>query len=215
MTREAERRVSRRRDVAALGAVVAIGAILLVLFATYRIWEQGARDEVRPAGAIVVLGAAQYDGRPSPVLAARLDHAIELYEEGYAPLLVVTGGKQSGDRLTEAETAREYALARGVPDDAILMEGGGRSTQQSLASVTALLAARGVDDAVFVSDPTHMLRVLRIARDSGLTAWGSPTRTSPIDADLARRIDATTHELGALALYFIARDAWPDSTVGG
>jgi uncharacterized SAM-binding protein YcdF (DUF218 family) len=212
---EASGPVSRRRDLAILGAAVAVGVVLVASFATYRIWEQGDRDEVRPAGAIVVLGAAQYDGRPSPVFAARLDHAIELYGEGYAPLLVVTGGKQPGDRVTEAETARRYAIARGIPEDAIVTEDEGRTTLASLGSVAAMLAARGVDDALFVSDPTHMLRVLRIADDAGLTAWGSPTRTSPVDADVGRRIEATTHELGALALYFVARGGSTDPATGG
>lgn len=206
---------SRGRDLAILGFAVAVGVVLVVAFATYRIWEQGDRDEVRPAGAIVVLGAAQYDGRPSPVFAARLDHAIALYEDGYAPLFVVTGGKQPGDRATEAETARRYAVARGIPEDAIVMEDEGRTTQASLESVAAMLTARGVEDAVFVSDPTHMLRVLRIADDAGLTAWGSPTRTSPVDADVGRRIEATTHELGALALYFVARGGVTDPATGG
>jgi uncharacterized SAM-binding protein YcdF (DUF218 family) len=202
------------RDLVAVGVAILVGAALVTAYATVRIWEQGERDEVRPAGAIVVLGAAQYDGRPSPVLQARLDHAIDLFEQGYAPLLVVTGGKQPGDRMTEAETAKAYAMARGIPEEAIVMEDGGRTTLASLGSVAELLASRGIDDAVFVSDPTHMLRVMRIASDVGLTAWGSPTRTSPIEADPARRIDATTHELGALALYFIAGQGSPESGAG-
>ncbi len=202
------------RDVAVIVLLAAGGLALLGAFATYRIWEQGSRDDVRPAGAIVVLGAAQYDGRPSPVFAARLDHAIKLFEDGYAPLLVVTGGKQPGDRITEAEAARLYAIERGVPDEAIVLEGEGRTTLESLDSVAALLAARGVSDAVFVSDPTHMLRVLRIASDAGLRAWGSPTRTSPVEADLSRRLDATAHELGALALYFVAREGLPEAAAG-
>jgi uncharacterized SAM-binding protein YcdF (DUF218 family) len=193
--------------VAIVAIAVLLGAMLLVLFATYRIWDQASRDDARPAGAIVVLGAAQYDGRPSPVFEARLDHAVGLFEEGYAPLLVVTGGKQPGDRVTEAETARRYALDRGIPEDAIVLEDQGRTTLESLEAVAALLDRRGIHDALFVSDPTHMLRVLRIATDAGLTAWGSPTRTSPIEADLGRRLDATAHELGALALYFVAREA--------
>jgi uncharacterized SAM-binding protein YcdF (DUF218 family) len=204
----------RLRSLAIVGLVVALGGGLLTLFATYRIWEQGSRDDARPAGAIVVLGAAQYDGRPSPVFAARLDHAIQLFEDGYAPRFVVTGGKQAGDRMTEAEAARDYAIARGVPAGAILMEDRGRTTLGSLDSVAAMLADRDVHDAIFVSDPTHMLRVLRIARDAGLTAWGSPTRTSPVGADPWLRLDATTHELGALAFYFFARVAPPGESAG-
>jgi uncharacterized SAM-binding protein YcdF (DUF218 family) len=191
------------RDLVKVGAVVAAGTLLLAGYATYRIWDQGSRDEQRPAGAIVVMGAAQYDGRPSPVFAARLDHAVALYLSGLAPYLVVTGGKQEGDRTTEAETARAYAVARGVPESAILMEDAGRTTLESLRAVKRILDEKGIADALFVSDPTHMLRVLRIAQDEGILAWGSPTRTSPVEADRGRRLDATLHELGALAQYFL------------
>lgn len=191
------------RDLVRIGVVVAAGTMLLGGYATYRIWEQGSRDEQRPAGAIVVMGAAQYDGRPSPVFAARLDHAVSLYLAGLAPYLVVTGGKQAGDRTTEAETARAYAIARGVPESAILMEDGGRTTLESIRAVARIFEEKGIDDAVFVSDPTHMLRVLRMAEDEGIRAWGSPTRTSPVELDGGLRLDATFHELGALAQYFL------------
>jgi uncharacterized SAM-binding protein YcdF (DUF218 family) len=178
---------------AILAVVVAYGAL--------RIWEHGTHDDRRPAGAVVVLGAAQYDGRPSPVFAARLDHAVALFLTGDYRYLVVTGGKVSGDRTTEAAVARAYALERGVPDDRILVEDHGRTTLESLASVGSILNAKGIDDAVFVSDPPHMLRVLRMASDLGLTAWGSPTATSPIASDPARLVAAYVHELGALGLY--------------
>jgi uncharacterized SAM-binding protein YcdF (DUF218 family) len=191
------------RDLLRVGLVAAAGSILVAGYATYRIWDQGARDEQRPAGAIVVMGAAQYDGRPSAVFAARLDHAVSLYLAGLAPYLFVTGGKQPGDRTTEAQTARAYALERGVPDSAILMEDEGRTTLESMRAVAHTLAERGIPDAVFVSDPTHMLRVLRMAQDEGVTAWGSPTRTSPIEMDPVRHLDATLHELGALAQYLL------------
>ena len=176
---------------------------MLIGFAVARINEQGDRDEQQQAGAIVVLGAAQYDGRPSAVFAARIDHAVELYLAGIAPYLVVTGGKQPGDRTTEASVARAYAIERGVPADAILTEDQGRSTLESLRAVEMILRGRNIPDAVFVSDRAHMLRVLRMARDLGVTAYGSPTRTSPSDADPNRRLRATIHELGALGLYFV------------
>ena len=191
------------RDLLRIGAVAAAGTVLVGGYATYRIWEQGARDEQRPAGAIVVMGAAQYDGRPSPVFAARLDHAVSLYLSGLAPYLVVTGGKQAGDRTTEADTARAYAIAQGVPESAILTEDEGRTTLESLRGVARIFHRQGIADAVFVSDPTHMLRVLRIAQDEGIRAWGSPTRTSPVEADRGRHLDATFHELGALAAYLL------------
>jgi uncharacterized SAM-binding protein YcdF (DUF218 family) len=195
-----------RRDLIRLVGAAIAGAILLAGFTSYRIWALGERDDRRPAAAIVVLGAAQFDGRPSPVFKARLDHAIDLYRVGVAPLLVMTGGNAAGDRTTEAAVARAFAIERAVPPTAILFEDRGRNTVESLRAVGVLLRDRGLTDAVFVSDRTHMLRVLRIARDEGITAWGSPTDTSPIDADFGRRFDATIHELGALALYFLTGD---------
>ncbi|HWP63558.1 MAG TPA: YdcF family protein [Candidatus Binatia bacterium] len=191
------------RDLLRLGVAAALGLVLVTAYTTYRIWEQGSRDERRPAGAIVVLGAAQYDGRPSPVFRARLDHAIRLWQEGWAPILVLTGGRQPGDRTTEAAVGRAYAIARGVAPERILFEDEGRTTLESLRSVARLLRANGIRDAIFVSDPTHMLRVLRIARDEGVVAWGSPTPTSPIERDPERRLRATLHELAALGLYFL------------
>ncbi len=192
------------RDLLKVAIAAAAGIAVVAGYATFRIWDQGDRDEQRPAGAIVVMGAAQYNGKPSPVFAARLDHGVALYLAGIAPYLVVTGGKGNGDRWTEAAVGRAYALERGVPASAILVEDRGRTTLESLGGVATILRDAGIDDAVFVSDRTHMLRVLRIAADHGITAWGSPTRTSPIDAQPERRIDATMHELGALALYFLA-----------
>jgi uncharacterized SAM-binding protein YcdF (DUF218 family) len=198
----------RRRSVARdLGLVILLGCLGLALIAgytTYRIWAQGQQDQERPADAIVVMGAAQYDGRPSPIFAARLDHAVSLYLAGVAPVLVVTGGKADGDRTTEAASGRAYAIARGVPAKAILMEDQSRTTQESIRSVSALLRKHGLGDTVFVSDRPHMLRVLRMARDEGIDAWGSPTTTSPIENDTVGRMDATIHELGALAGYFLA-----------
>lgn len=188
-----------------LGRLVVAGLAIVAIvvgYGSFRIWEHGADDETRPAGAVVVLGAAQYDGHPSPVFAARLDHAVALFLTGNYRYLVVTGGKIDGDKATEAGVARAYALARGVPDDRILVEGRGRTTLESLRSVGTILGEKGITDAVFVSDPPHMLRVLRMATDLGLTAWGSPTPTSPIAADPARLVGAYGHELGALALYF-------------
>lgn len=192
------------RDVARLAVLGTAALVLVAGYATYRIWEQGDRDEQRPADAIVVLGAAQYDGRPSPVFAARLDHAVSLYLSGVAPVLVVTGGKAEGDRTTEAAAARRFAIERGVDPDDILVEDRGRTTLESMTAVGRIFRERGLASGVFVSDRTHMLRVLRIAQDEGLVAWGSPTPSSPIERQFERRLRATAHELGALAVYFVS-----------
>lgn len=194
----------------ALVRVVLLGVVTTTAvgaYAAYRIWEQAGRDERRSADAIVVMGAAQYDGRPSPLFAARLDHAIALYHEGLAPRLIVTGGKREGDRTTEAASARQYAVRHDVPEDAILAEDTSRTTLQSIRGVAGLMEGGGLRTAVFVSDPTHMLRVLRIASDVGIEAYGSPTRTSPLEDEMVSRIDATVHELGALAVYFVAGES--------
>jgi uncharacterized SAM-binding protein YcdF (DUF218 family) len=187
-----------------LGLAGIVGVIALGGYTTFRIWQQGATDERgRPVDAIVVLGAAHYGNEPSAVFAARIDHAVELWLQGVAPYLVVTGGRAPGDTTAEADVAQEYAEDRDVPAEAILAERTGRDTAESLANVAAIMRARGLRSALFVSDRTHMLRVLRIAADLGIQAYGSPTATSPSDLDLTARAGATIHELGALALYLV------------
>ncbi len=198
---------TRLRDLILIVLAAVLGLGGLAAYATFRIWQQGGSDEQRPSDAIVVLGAAQFNGRPSPVFAARLDHAIELFKQGTAPLLVVTGGKAEGDWTTEAAAARQYAIGHGVPADRILMEDRGRTTLESLDGVADLFREHGLHSAVFVSDPTHMLRVLMIAGDLGIVSWGSATPTSLLEADMAGRLGATIHELGGIALYLFARQA--------
>jgi uncharacterized SAM-binding protein YcdF (DUF218 family) len=195
------------RDLARLLLAFLFGGLAVFGWATFRIWDIGNRDDRQEADAIVVLGAAQYDGRPSPVFRARLDHAVELYEKGLGRFLIVTGGKAQGDRTTEAAAARDFAIARGVPEAAILVEDRGRTTLESLQAVATLLRDHQLRSAVFVSDRTHLLRVLRIAHDEGIAAYGSPTTTSPTDATFLSRADATVHELGALTLYFVSGQA--------
>ena len=194
---------SAGRSLLLLLVAVALGVAGVVAYTVYRINAQGQRDERRSADAIVVLGAAQFNGVAGAVFEARLDHAVELYKEGYAPYLVVTGGKLPADRTTEAATARRWAIAHGVPAEAILSEDQGRTTLESLEAVSSIFRANDLRSAVFVSDETHMLRVLRMASDQGMVAWGSPTRTSPTDLDAGRRARAMLHELAGLAAYFV------------
>jgi uncharacterized SAM-binding protein YcdF (DUF218 family) len=196
----------RRRllpELARLLLAAGLVALIVIAYVAYRIGSQGARDDRRPADAIVVLGAAQYDGRAGAVLEARLQHALELFEEGLAPYLVVTGGKLPGDATTEAEVSRDWLIERGVPSAAILFENRGRTTAESLAAVARLFRDHDLRRGVFVSDRTHMLRVLRIALDEGIEAWGSPTTTSPSDNDPIRYARATIHELAGLAAYYV------------
>jgi uncharacterized SAM-binding protein YcdF (DUF218 family) len=155
-------------------------SLVLVLILGYlgvtlaQVWLASTRDAARPAGAIVVLGAAQYDGRPSPVLAARLDHAVALFREGLAPLIVVTGSNRPGDRVTEATASANYLHARGVPEDAIRREVQGTNTYDQVAATRRLLRTEGIEDAVLVSDPLHSHRLALTARETGLIAHISP-----------------------------------------
>jgi uncharacterized SAM-binding protein YcdF (DUF218 family) len=141
-------------------------------------WER--RDDARPAAAIVVLGAAQYVGRPSPVLRARLDHAIALWRRGLAPRIIFTGGFGERDTTSEAAVGQRYAVKQGVPPKNILIENSGRSTAESMQHVATLMNAEPSRDVILVSDPFHMLRLSVLARRFGLTPYTSPTRTSPI-----------------------------------
>jgi uncharacterized SAM-binding protein YcdF (DUF218 family) len=151
--------------------------------ASIHLW--GRRSETPKSDAIVVLGAAQYDGRPSPVLKARLDHAIALYERGVAPVIIMTGGQAPGDTVSEAVVSRRYAIRNGVPAGAILTERGGMTTVESMEAVSRLMGTRDMRTAVLVSDPFHMLRLKLLARQVGIRGYTSPTRTSPISRNRA------------------------------
>jgi uncharacterized SAM-binding protein YcdF (DUF218 family) len=138
------------------------------------------RDETRQVQAIVVFGAAQYNGRPSPVLQARLDHAAALYDDGFAEVIVVTGGRQPGDKFTEASTSADYLSGKGVSQDAILREVRGANSWESLAAAASFLKDRGMTKVLLVSDPFHAARTEAMADELGLEAYSSPTRSSPI-----------------------------------
>jgi uncharacterized SAM-binding protein YcdF (DUF218 family) len=140
----------------------------------------GRRDEARLADAIVVLGAAQYEGRPSPVLRARLDHALDLYRRGLAPVVIVTGGVGVGDTTSEARVSRNYLAKHGVPASAIMMEARGLTTSQSLHTVRTMVNELPGRSVLLVSDPFHMLRLSILASRLGMQPFTSPTRTSPI-----------------------------------
>ena len=161
--------------------VVLVGLLVAYyLVSLFQVWRAGNADGPESAEAIVVLGAAQYDGRPSPQLAARLDHGLELWQEGVAPMIMVTGGKRPGDRFTEAQAGFDYLVERGVPESAILREDQGSTTYESLDAAAAILAAAGSDEVVIVTDPYHSLRSRLIAEEVGLDASLSPTPTSVV-----------------------------------
>lgn len=165
-----------------LQAGIALCAVLVVyyLVSLYQVWSVGRADQEQPVDAIVVMGAAQYDGRPSPQLAARLDHVVELWPQGYAPLVVVTGGNIPGDRFTEASASAAYLIERGVPDESIIREDQGSNSFESLESVAAILGDLGLDDVLIVTDPYHALRSRETAEELGLTVRVSSTDTSVV-----------------------------------
>ena len=162
----------------ALGLVALVVAYLGVTFA--QVWWAARHDQARPAQAIVVFGTAQYNGRPSPVLAARLDHAIDLFHRRLAPVIVVTGGNQPGDSFTEAGASADYLLKRGIPDADVLREVSGTTSWQSLAAAASFLGDRDIKDVLLVSDPFHSYRIRAMASELGLDGHSSPTTTSPI-----------------------------------
>ena len=166
-------------------AVVIVFAIWLVSVSAVVMWSK--RDEARPAEAIVVLGAAQYAGKPSPVLRARLDHALDLWNRRLASVLILTGGTGAGDTTSEAAVGRTYVRRHGVPDSAILEENEGRTTSESMRAVAGMLEVRGLQSALLVSDPFHMLRLRILARRFGFTPYTSPTQTSPISPNREER----------------------------
>lgn len=158
-----------------VGLAVAAGIGLLYYGITlWQVRAAGSSDQARPVDAIVVMGAAQYDCRPSPQLANRLDHVVTLWERGLAPLVVTTGGNRPGDRCTEAESSATYLRERGVPAGAILQESAGTSSYASLVGVRDLLRERGALRVLLVSDPFHVLRARLISQELGLVAYVSP-----------------------------------------
>jgi uncharacterized SAM-binding protein YcdF (DUF218 family) len=156
--------------------------LLVVIWASFMvaIVDAGRFDQREHANAIVVLGAAQYEGRPSPVLKARLDHAASLWAAGLAPRMIVTGGRGIGDTTSEAAVGMRYLVQRGVPADSIAMDTEGLTTSQSMVAVRRLLGIKSYGTVILVSDPFHMLRLAILARRLHMIPLLSPTRTSPI-----------------------------------
>lgn len=181
--------------------VVAVAvAVYLVAFADVVIMAR--RDQRRHADAIVVLGAAQYNGHPSPVLKARLDHAYELYHAGLARLIVVTGGIVAGDRVSEATAAQTYLVAAGVPADSVVREAG-RTTAASMDSVAEFLRSQKLKSVLLVSDPFHVARLHLEAWRVGLDGYTSPTRTSPISRSFGTELGYFLAEAAKLPLILV------------
>jgi uncharacterized SAM-binding protein YcdF (DUF218 family) len=182
------------------GAAV-LAFVLLVTSTALAIWWN-ARQDARPrSDAIVVLGSAQYNGVPSSIFEARLEHARALYDDGVAPVIVTVGGKADGDQFTEAEAGEEYLAQAGVPSDALLAVPEGADTLESMRAVSAAFDERGWHSAVLVTDPWHSLRAERMAEDSGMAATSSPTRQGPAVQTRATQFRYILRETAGYLLY--------------
>ncbi len=168
-------------------SVLVLAGFMYVCLNIVQVWSVGRSSGAREVDAIVVMGVAQYDGRPSPQLQARLDHVLTLWKEGVAKLVVTTGGNQPGDRFTEARASADYLVAGGIPESAISMEDIGATTLQSLQGVAEILQSRGLSSIEIVTDPYHALRSRLIAQDLGLTAYVSPTEHSAVTGGAEKR----------------------------
>jgi uncharacterized SAM-binding protein YcdF (DUF218 family) len=155
-------------------------AVLAFFGTMFRIYLAARSDDMGPAGAIVVLGAAQFNGVPSRVFQARLDTAYELYQAGASELIVVTGGRLPGDVYTEGESGRNYLIERGIPPESILMEHISSNTEESMQRVSVILEERGIDDVLLVSDGFHLYRSRMLAEEYGLRAQINDADDSPI-----------------------------------
>ena len=188
------------------GAAV-LAAVLFVASTALAIWWTARQDSSSQSDAIVVLGSAQYNGVPSSIFAARLEHALELYEDGVAPVVVTVGGKAAGDQFTEAEAGRNYLADAGVPGDALLAVPEGTDTLESMRVVGAAFAERGWQHAVLVTDPWHAMRAQRMAEDAGMEAESSSTRQGPAVQTRDTQFRYILRETAAYLLYRVTGES--------
>ncbi|GAB2677158.1 YdcF family protein [Thalassiella azotivora] len=177
--------------------LVVLGVVALVAVTAARVLAHSDEDDRRPSDAIVVLGAAQFNGRPGPYLEPRLEHALALYEQGVAPAVVTTGGGQPGEEFTEAEAGRDWLVDRGVPQDAVVVVARGVDTRGSLWAAAAEMRDRGWETAVVVTDPWHSLRSTEMLRHQGVDAVSSPTTSGPSTAGGWSTVTYTARETAA------------------
>ena len=181
-----------------------MAALALAEYSLYQaIRRDATRDEARPADAIVVFGAAQYNGRPSPVFKARLDHAFSLEEHGLAPLVITTGGSGGDPHFTEAGVGRDYLIQKGLAAEKILSESRGETSFESVEAVSRLLKQRRTTRCNAVSDGFHLHRIKLIFSSQGIIAFGSPAPASPIEADPTERTLHSLREMVVLTLWYL------------
>jgi uncharacterized SAM-binding protein YcdF (DUF218 family) len=193
-----------RRHPVLLTALIFLLAVLGVVLATaVAVWRAAHVDEARRiirTDVIAVLGAAQYNGRPSATFQGRLEQAELLFNEGFAPRILVLGGRQPGDRTTEAEAGRDWLISRGFPDEAVFAEAEGTTTLESLKAAAQFMEENGLHSAFLVSDPWHNLRIRRMARDLGIEAYVSATWHSAAKSQW-KRLDGYARETVAYLYY--------------
>jgi uncharacterized SAM-binding protein YcdF (DUF218 family) len=182
--------------------VAILAVIAYPVWVGFQVWDQSRHDENHSADAIVVLGAAQYDGTPSPVFKARLDHAVYLYEQDFSDVVIVTGGKQEGDRFTESEAGSIYLVDQGIPPDAIMQEEDGRTTLQSMRNVKELAERGDIESLLLVSDPLHSERIKRIAHDLGFEeSYASWASYQELNRSRVTKAKELVREVGAIFVY--------------
>jgi uncharacterized SAM-binding protein YcdF (DUF218 family) len=195
-----------RLVVRAVGAAV-LAFVLLVASTALAIWWTARQDAHPRSDAIVVLGSAQYNGVPSSIFEARLEHALQLYADGVAPVIVTVGGKAAGDEFSEAEAGREYLAEQGVADDDLLAVQEGVDTLESMRAVAAVYDERGWSTAVLVTDPWHAMRAQRMAEDAGMSATSSPTRQGPAVQTRTTQFKYILRETAAYLLYRVTGES--------
>jgi uncharacterized SAM-binding protein YcdF (DUF218 family) len=187
-----------------LVSIVAGAVVTIWLLAS--IYSTARSDDTGPVDAIVVLGAAQFNGTPSQVFQGRLDTALELYQMGAADTIVVTGGRMAGDQFTEAESGRNYLLSMGVPAEAVLMEHISTDTAESMSRVGALLEERGEQSVLLVSDGFHLYRAKLLAEDNGMSAQANDADGSPIEQGSMTEFRYVVREMFAVGAYYLGLD---------
>jgi uncharacterized SAM-binding protein YcdF (DUF218 family) len=186
---------------------VVLAAVLLVTSTALAIWWTARQDSRPVSDAIVVLGSAQYNGVPSSIFEARLEHAIALYDDGVAPVIVTVGGKATGDQFTEAEAGRDYLADAGIPADALLAVPEGVDTLESMRVVSDAFDENGWSSAVLVTDPWHAMRAERMAEDAGIDAESSPTRQGPAVQTRNTQFRYILRETAAYLLYRVTGES--------
>ena len=182
-------------------AAAVLAVFLLVSSTALAIWWNARQDSRPQSDAIVVLGSAQYNGVPSSIFEARLEHAVALYEDGVAPVIVTVGGKATGDQFTEAEAGRDYLANAGIPADSLLAVPEGVDTLESMRAVSTAFDEHGWTSAVLVTDPWHAMRAERMAQDAGIEAESSPTRQGPAVETRATQFRYILRETAAYLVY--------------